>query len=82
MDAYSEVFLGYHISEGRLRGGYWAFKMAIQASEHRLTKYHWRVPVTRSFHSGGFFDKISHLAIKTQPYNGKSKTIESAFGRL
>ncbi|MBF7093229.1 hypothetical protein IUY40_16980 [Flavobacterium sp. ALJ2] len=26
--------------------------------------------------------KFSHLAIKTQPYNGKSKTIESAFGRF
>lgn len=32
--------------------------------------------------SGDFFGKLAHLNIPTAPYNGKSKTIESAFGRF
>lgn len=84
MDAYSEVFLGYHISEKEdYEAGYQAFKMAVQVSEHRP----YQISLdngsgNKKLHAGGFFDKISHLAIKTQPYNGKSKTIESAFGRF
>lgn len=84
MDAYSEVFLGYHISENEdYEAGYQAYKMAIKTSGHR--------PYQVSFdngsgnlklHNGGFFDKISHMAVKVAPYNGKSKTIESAFGRF
>ncbi|RTY80714.1 kinase [Flavobacterium sp. LS1P28] len=84
MDAYSEVFLGYHISEKEdYEAGYQAFKMAIQVSEHRPYQISLDNGAgNKKLHSGGFFDKISHLAIKTQPYNGKSKTIESAFGRF
>lgn len=84
MDAYSEVFLGYHISEKEdYEAGYQAFKMAMQVSEHRPYQISFDNGAgNKKLHSGGFFDKISHLAIKTQPYNGKSKTIESAFGRF
>lgn len=84
MDAYSEVFLGYHISEKEdYEAGYQAFKMAIQVSEHRPYQISLDNGAgNKKLHAGGFFDKISHLAIKTQPYNGKSKTIESAFGRF
>ena len=32
--------------------------------------------------NGHFFEQMAHLAIATQPYNGKSKTIESIFGRF
>jgi hypothetical protein len=84
MDAYSEVFLGYHISEKEdYEAGYQAYKMAIQVSEHRPYQISLDNGAgNKKLHAGGFFDKISHLAIKTQPYNGKSKTIESAFGRF
>jgi hypothetical protein len=32
--------------------------------------------------SGNFLSKLARISIKTQPYNGKSKTIESAFNRF
>lgn len=84
MDAYSEVFLGYHVSANEdYEAGYQAFKMAIKIAEHRPYQISFDNGAgNKKLHSGGFFDKISHLAIKTQPYNGKSKTIESAFGRF
>ncbi|MCV9928138.1 hypothetical protein OIU83_10765 [Flavobacterium sp. LS1R49] len=84
MDSYSEVFLGYHISEKEdYESGYQAFKMAIKTSGHRPYQVSFdNGSGNKKLHNGGFFDKISHLAIKTQPYNGKSKTIESAFGRF
>ncbi len=84
MDAYSEVFLGYHISPSEdYEAIYHAFKMAIQVSEHRP----YQISVdngsgNKKLESGNFLNRISHLAIKTAPYNGKSKTIESAFGRF
>jgi hypothetical protein len=84
MDSYSEVFLGYHISENEdYEAGYQAFKMAIKTSGHRPYQISFdNGSGNKKLHNGNFFDKISHLAIKTQPYNGKSKTIESAFGRF
>lgn len=84
MDAYSEVFLGYHVSENEdYEAGYQAYKMAIKTSGHRPYQVSFdNGSGNKKLHNGGFFDKISHLAIKTQPYNGKSKTIESAFGRF
>jgi hypothetical protein len=36
----------------------------------------------KKLENGDFLSKLAHLAIHTQPYNGKSKTIESAFNRL
>lgn len=84
MDSYSEVFLGYHISENEdYEAGYQAYKMAIKTSGHRPYQVKFDNGAgNKKLHNGGFFNKISHLAIKTQPYNGKSKTIESAFGRF
>jgi len=38
--------------------------------------------VTKNCNRAIFFQKLSHLAINTAPYNGRSKTIESAFGRF
>lgn len=85
MDAFSEVFLGYHISkdpEGFVHQ-YNAFKMAVQTAGHRPYE-------VRFDNQGGhkkmiaseFMEKITRLAIRTQPYNGSSKSIESAFNRF
>lgn len=84
MDAYSEVFLGYHISKTEdYRAQYQAYKMAIKISGHRPYQISFdNQGGHKKLESGNFLNKIAHLAIKTQPYNGKSKTIESAFGRF
>ncbi|WP_052345452.1 DDE-type integrase/transposase/recombinase [Alkaliflexus imshenetskii] len=84
MDAYSEVFLGYHVSKSEdFSAQFSAFKMAVQFSGHR--PYECRYDNQgghKKLQSGDFLTKLSHLSIRTQPYNGKSKTIESAFGRF
>lgn len=84
MDAYSEVFLGYHIGQSEdYIAQYHAYKMAAKTAGHR--------PYQLGFDnqgghgklkSGEFLNKLAHLPINTQPYNGKSKTIENAFGRF
>ncbi len=84
MDAYSEVLLGFHVSKTEnYEAQYFAYKMAAKVSGHK--------PYQIAFDNQGghgklksmnFLKKISRLSIKTQPYNGKSKTIESAFGRF
>lgn len=85
MDAYSDVLLGFNISKKteNFSDQYKAYKMAIQFAGHR--------PYEIKFDNQGghkklvaseFFAKITRLSIRTQPYNGKSKTIESAFGRF
>lgn len=84
MDAYSEVLLGYHISKTEdYEAQYHAFKRAAQFAGHR--PYELRFDGQgghKKLKTGGFLAKIAKLSIKTQPYNGKSKTIESAFGRF
>ncbi len=85
MDAYSEVFLGYYIYTGseehtaQMR----AFRMALQRSGHKPYE------VVYDNQSGyklldkeGFFDKVCRTHRPTAPYNGRSKTIEAAFGRF
>lgn len=85
MDAYSEVLLGYHIFKGAesFTNQYPAYKNAIQFAGHR--------PYEIRFDNGGghkklmaseFYNKLTRLAIRTQPHNGSSKSIESAFGRF
>lgn len=83
MDVYSERFIGYAFCKNEdYRAQRAAFKMALQTSGQK--------PYQVSFDNQGghkkleatsFMDNMARLAIKTQPYNGKSKTIESAFGR-
>ncbi|AWG27187.1 kinase [Flavobacterium kingsejongi] len=83
-DTYSEVFVGYHISQTEdYEAQYFAFKMALQTAGHK--------PYEIKFDNQGghgkleassFLSKISRITNKTQPYNGKSKTIENAFGRF
>lgn len=84
MDAYSEVFLGFHISKSEdFAAQYAAFKMAAVFSGHR--PYECRYDNQgghKKLQSGNFLTKLSHLSIRTAPYNGKSKTIENAFYRF
>lgn len=84
MDAFSEVLLGYHISNTEdYEAQYFSFKNAIKFAGYRPYQI---VTDNQGGHkkltTGNFFNKISRLSIRTQPHNGKSKTIESAFGRF
>lgn len=84
MDTYSEVLLGYHISkEENYQAQYSAYRMAVQFSGHKPYQISYdNQGGHKKLEAGNFLNKIAHLSIKTQPYNGKSKTIENAFYRL
>jgi hypothetical protein len=84
MDAYSEVLLGYEISDSEdFVTQYRAYKMAVMFSGHRPYEIRFdNQGGHKKLTTGDFMTKISHLAIRTQPYNGKSKTIENAFYRF
>ncbi len=83
MDAYSEVLLGYHISENEdYEAQYHAYRMAIQVSGHKPYEL---VHDNQGGHKkiGNFLDRlVSGVHRPTAPYSGQSKTIESAFGRF
>lgn len=84
MDVYSECFLGYYISRTEdFEAQFFAFKMAIQTS--KCKPYEIRFDNQgghKKLENGSFLSSITRHGINTQPYNGKSKTIESAFGRF
>lgn len=84
MDSYSEVLLGYHIAEQEnYATQYCAYKMAVQLSGHKPYEIGFdNQGGHKKLTSGSFLEKIAHLSIKKQPYNGKSKTIELAFKRF
>ena len=84
MDAYSEVFLGYHFSKSEdFEAQYHAYKMALKTSGYKPYEIKYdNQGGHKKLEAGDFLGKISHLSIRTMPYNGRSKTIESAFGRL
>lgn len=84
MDAYSEVFLGYHISKTEdYEAQYYAYKMAIKTAGHKPYQIGFdNQGGHKKLEVGNFLNKVARIAIKTQPYNGKSKSIESAFGRF
>ena len=90
MDAYSEVLLGYYISDHEnFEAQYNAYRMAIQVSGHKPYEIvhdnqggHKRLEKEKGTTEPGFFDLISHVHRATAPYSGQSKTIESAFGRF
>lgn len=83
-DAYSEVFLGYHISEKEdFEAQYHAFKMALQISGHKPFEIKFdNQGGTKKLEAQSFLGKLSKITRNTAPYNGKSKTIENAFGRF
>jgi len=84
MDAYSEVMLGYCISKHEdYKSQHAAYKMALEFSGHKPYQITYdNQGGHKKLESSDFLTRLAHLAIKTQPYNGKSKTIESAFGRF
>ncbi len=84
IDAFSEVFLGFHVSKTEdYKAQFKAYKMAIQVSEHKPYQIGFDGQGGhKKLKAGDFLGKIARLSIKTAPYNGKSKTIESAFGRF
>lgn len=84
MDVYSECLLGYHISDSEdFEAQYFAYRMALQFSGHRPNEIRYdNQGGHKKLAAGRFFGKLANLNIPTMPYNGKSKTVESAFGRL
>ena len=84
MDAYSETLLGYDIAPNEnFDSQYRAYRMAVETSGSRPYEI---VTDNQGGHSKGdaigFFQRITILHRPTMPYNGNSKTIESAFGRF
>lgn len=82
IDAYSEVMLGYHISETEnAEAQYNALRMAVQTSGCRPYEF---VHDNQGGHKkiGEWLDKIARVRRPTAPYSGQSKTIESVFGRF
>jgi hypothetical protein len=84
IDAYSECLLGYHISKSEdFEAQYLSYRMALQFAGERPYEIRYdNQGGHKKLENGGFLQKMAHLAISTMPYNGKSKTIESAFGRF
>lgn len=84
MDSFSEVFLGFHVSESEnYEAQYHAYKMAVQTAQHRPYQIKFdNQGGHKKLEAGNFLNKLARISTTTQPYNGKSKTIESAFGRF
>lgn len=84
VDVYSEVLLGYHISESEdYEAQYYAYRMAMEMSGCKPYEIRFdNQGGHKKLDSSNFFAKLTRHAIPTQPYNGKSKTIESIFGRF
>ena len=84
IDSFSEVLLGYHISKTEdYEAQFKAYKMAVQFSGYRPYQIGFdNQGGHKKLENAGFLDKLAHLSIKAQPYNGKSKTIENAFYRF
>jgi len=84
MDVYSEALIGYFVSDTEdYVAQYNAYRMALQTSGCKPYQITYdNQGGHKKLESGDFLTKLSHLSIRTKPYNGKSKTIESAFNRF
>lgn len=84
IDAFSEVLLGYCISETEnYDAQYRAYRMAIERSGHKPYEIvHDNQGGHGKLDTAGFLQHICHTARPTAPYSGQSKTIESVFGRF
>lgn len=84
IDAYSEMFLGYHISATEdYEAQYYAYKMALQKSGHKPYELKYdNQGGHKKLESSDLLKNLARFAVSTAPYNGKSKTIESAFNRF
>lgn len=83
VDVYSECLLGYHISDSEnYVTQYSAYRMALEVSGHKPYQISYdNQGGHKKLETGEFLTKLSHLSIRTKPYNGKSKTIENLFYR-
>lgn len=84
VDAYSEVLLGYHISDTEdYEAQYNSYRMAIYKS---MCKPYEIVCDNQGGHkkleAEELFKRICRVGRRTAPYSGQSKTIESIFGRM
>lgn len=84
IDAYSECFLGYHISATEdYEAQYYAYKMAIQKAGHKPYELKYdNQGGHKKLEASDLLKNLARHAVNTAPYNGKSKTIESAFNRF
>ncbi len=83
MDVYSETLIGYHISDTEdYVAQYSAYRLALQFSGQKPYQITFdNQGGHKKLEAGNFINQLSHLPIRTKPYNGKSKTIENAFAR-
>jgi hypothetical protein len=84
MDAYSEVLLGYHISDSEnYEAQYNAYRMAVETANARPFEI---VVDNQGAHkkldNSGFMRRICRLQRYTAPYRASAKSIESVFGRF
>ena len=84
MDAYSEVFLGYHISDTEnYESQYNAYRMAVETAQNRPYEI---VVDNQGGHAkldnSGFLKRICRVQRNTTPYRGQAKSIEAVFGRF
>jgi len=84
VDAYSEVLLGYHISDTENREQqYSAFRMAVETAGQKPFEI---VTDNQGGQKKGdvqeFYNRLCRVCRPTQPYNPQSKSIESVFGRF
>lgn len=83
VDVYSECLLGYHIGESEdYVAQYNAYKMAIEFAQAQPHQIAYDNQGGHKKIKESFLDKLSRVGFPTQAYNGKSKTIESVFGRI
>jgi hypothetical protein len=84
IDVYSECLLGFHIGYSEdFAAQYMAYKAAIQFSGNKPYEIRYdNQGGHKKLKNDSFLGKLSKLSFNTQPYNGKSKTIESIFNRL
>ena len=84
MDAYSEMLLGFHISDSEnYTAQYNAYRMAVETAEARPFEI---VVDNQGGHkkldNGGFLKRICRVHRNTAPYRGQAKSIEAVFGRF
>ena len=84
VDVYSEVLLGYWISDSEdFEAQYMAYRAAVQMSGCIPSELRYdNQGGHNKLDNSQFFAKLARRNIPTAPYNGKSKTIESIFGRF
>lgn len=84
MDAYSEMLLGYYISDTEnYEAQYNAFRMAVERAQAKPYEI---VVDNQGGHkklaNEGFLKRISRVQRNTKPYRASAKSIEAVFGRF